>query len=163
MRSIVLCCSLCLLILMDAAELNAGIFSKGDLIQINFGPYLYHYSSDSERNSYPWFTSLEWESLSRWELGGAVFSNSYNQPSGYLYGGKRFIHGSPDEHLFLKITVGALIGYVPPHEDAIPVNKDGVGLGVIPAVGYKFKRTTTQIVILSTSGLMLTIGYDLWR
>jgi len=163
MRSILLFCSLCLFISMDAAELNAGVFSEGDLVQVNFGPYIYHYSSNPRRNPYPWFTGVEWESSSRWELGGAVFSNSYYQPCGYLYGGKRFIYGSTDENLFLKLTIGAIIGYFPPYENKIPVNKDGIGLGVVPAIGYKYKRTTIQIVILSTSALMLNLGYDLWK
>jgi hypothetical protein len=163
MRSMLLCFTLCFFILMDAAEPDAAVFSEGDLIQVNFAPYIYHYSTNPRRNPYPWFTGLEWESSSRWEVGGAVFSNSYYQPCGYLYGGKRFILGSQEEHLFLKITAGVIFGYFPPYEDKIPVNKNGVGLGIIPALGYKYKRATAQIVILSTSALMLSFGYDLWN
>ncbi len=164
MRLILLCCSLWLFVLTDAAELSAGVFSEGDLVQVNFGPYIYHYSSTPGRNPYPWFTGLEWESASRWEVGGAVFSNSYYQPCGYLYGGKRFIIlGAPDEHLFFKLTVGAIFGYFRPYENKIPVNKDGIGLGVVPTIGYKYKRATAQFVILGTSALMLNFGYDIWK
>ncbi|ACM19334.1 hypothetical protein Geob_0972 [Geotalea daltonii FRC-32] len=161
MRSVLLCFHL--VFIFGTFHAKADVFGDGDLLQLNFGPYIYHYSSTPGRNSYPWYTGLEWESASRWELGGAIFSNSYYQPSGYLYGGKRFIYGSESRHLFLKITAGAILGYVPPHEDKIPVNKNGLGLGIIPAIGYKHGRTSIQIAILSTSALMLNIGYDIWR
>ncbi len=140
---------------------HADFFTEDDRVSIIFGPVTYHYSHNPEHNSFPWFTAIEWESASRWELGGALFKNSFSQPCGYLYGGKRWIAGSPVEHVFFKLTGGALLGYVKPYENKIPANADGVGLGVIPAVGYKYQRTSTQFVILGTSGFMLTLGYDL--
>jgi hypothetical protein len=162
-RFMLIGCILSLVVLCGTANSGEGVFSEGDLIQISFGPYIHHYYSNPKHNPYPWYTSLEWESATRWEIGGAYFINSYNQPCGYLYGGKRFIYGSQDNHLFLKITAGAIIGYVSPYEDRIPVNSNGIGLGVIPAVGYKYKRVTSQIAILGISALMLNFGYDLWN
>jgi hypothetical protein len=55
------------------------------------------------------------------------------------------------------------MGYVEPHENKIPVNANGIGLGIIPTVGYKYKRATTQFVILWDEGFMLTVGYDIWK
>jgi hypothetical protein len=112
-----------------------------------------------EHNSYPWFVALEWESASRWELGGAFFRNSFHQPCGYLYGGKRWIYGSPEQHVFFKVTAGAIIGYFEPYENKLPVNDNGIGLGIIPAIGYKYRRVSTQFVVLGTSGFMITLGY----
>lgn len=163
MRQLLLCSTLCLYLLMFAARLEADVIAEGGLVQLNFGPYIQHYNSTPKHNPYPWFTGLEWESSSRWEIGGAVFSNSYYQPCGYLYGGKRFIHGTPEEHLFFKITAGVIIGYFKPYDRKIPINADGIGIGIVPAVGYKYQRFTTQIAILSTSALMLNFGYDLWK
>lgn len=163
MRQILLCSMFCLYLLLSAARLDADEIAEGGLVQLNFGPYIQHYNPNPKYNAYPWFTGLEWESPSRWEIGGAVFSNSYNQPSGYLYGGKRFIRGTPDEHLFFKITAGVIIGYFKPYDRKIPLNADGIGLGLVPAVGYKYQRFTTQIAILSTSALMLNLGYDIWK
>lgn len=163
MRRIMVSLLIGMLLCFDAPAGNAGVFAEGDLLQLNFGPYIYHYSTHPRRNPYPWYTGLEWESSSRWEIGGAVFNNSYHQPCGYLYGGKRFIYGSDDEHLFLKVTAGAIIGYFPPYEDKIPVNLNGLGLGIIPALGYKKGRATIQVAILSVSALMLNIGYDIWQ
>ncbi|OGU13402.1 MAG: hypothetical protein A2076_17285 [Geobacteraceae bacterium GWC2_53_11] len=163
MRILAISCTLFLVVLCGTARSGEGVFSEGDLVQLSFAPYIYHYNHGRNYNASPWYTGLEWESAKRWELGAAYFSNSYNQPCGYVYGGKRFIAGSPDNHLFLKITAGAILGYVHPYESKIPVNKDGIGLGIIPAVGYKYKRVTTQIAVLSMSGLMVNFGYDIWK
>ena len=55
------------------------------------------------------------------------------------------------------------MGYVAPYENKIPVNYNGLGLGIIPAVGYKYNHASTQFVILGTSGVMWTVGYDFWN
>lgn len=144
---------------VDAAEKPP----ESSLVTLIFSPYVVHYERDAEHNSYPWFVALEWESASRWELGGAFFKNSFHQPCGYLYGGKRWIYGSPEQHMFFKITAGAIIGYFEPYENNLPVNDNGIGLGIIPAIGYKYKRASTQFVVLGTSGFMITLGYDIWK
>lgn len=142
--------------------LQADVFTTGDRIQAYFAPYIYHYNYNPDHNVYPWFFGLEWESADRWEVGGALFRNSFNQPCGYLYGGKRFIYGSDDSHAFFKLTAGGLFGYVQPYDRKIPVNSNGIGLGIIPAIGYKHKRFSSQIAILGGSALMATFGYDFW-
>jgi hypothetical protein len=133
------------------------------LVAVHFSPYVVHFSNNPEHNSYPWFVALEYESASRWEIGGAYFKNSYHQPCGYLYGGKRWIFGPREQHLFLKITAGAIIGYFEPYENKLPINANGIGLGIIPAIGYKYQRANTQFVLLGTSGFMITVGYDIWK
>jgi hypothetical protein len=135
----------------------------GSLVTLHFSPYVVHFSNNPEHNSYPWFTDIEWESASQWELGGAFFINSYDQPCGYLYGGKRWIFGPREQHLFLKLTAGAIIGYFEPYENKLPINANGIGLGIIPAIGYKYQRASTQFVLLGTSGFMITVGYDIWK
>lgn len=159
MRHLLLCGALLSCLLVPAGTARGD----DDTLTLIFGPYMTHFSGQGSRNSFPWFVGLEWESSSRWEIGGAVFRNTYYQPSGYLYGGRRWLVGTPDEHLFFKLTAGALMGYVDPYERKIPVNYRGFGLGIVPAVGYQYGRASTQIVVLGVSGLMLTVGYDLWR
>ena len=148
-------------ILLKAAESDAGGGAEDDLVTLIFGPYVHHYSQSDDHNPFPWFTGIEWESAERWEVGGAFFRNSFYQPCGYLYGGKRWVWGHREDHLFFKFTAGALLGYVEPYEHKIPVNWNGIGVGIIPAVGYKYKRASTQVVLLGTSGVMLTVGYDI--
>jgi len=139
----------------DAAE--RGILTT------HFGPYIFHYDKDAHHNSLPWFVALEWETASRWEVGGSYFRNSFYQNCGYIYGGKRWIFGPTENHLFLKLTAGAILGYVKPYDNKLPINHDGIGLGIIPAIGYKYRRASTQFVVLGTSGFMLTVGYDIWK
>jgi hypothetical protein len=142
----------------------ADPLTENGLVALHFGPYVYHYDDNSRFNSYPWLVGIEWESASRWEIGGAYFRNSYYQPSGYVYGGKRWkIYGCEDSHLFFKITAGALMGYVKPYNNEIPLNANGIALGIIPVVGYKYKRASTQFVIIWNQGFLLTVGYDIWK
>jgi len=162
-RYILLCGVVLSCLLTQVTVSQADVFTEDDLITGIFGPYMQHFSPSDDHNSFPWFVGLEWETASRWEVGGAVFRNSFYQPCGYLYGGKRWILGSPDGHLFFKLTAGALMGYVAPYENKIPVNYKGLGLGIIPAVGYKYKRASTQFAVLGTSGVMWTVGYDFWK
>ena len=146
----------------NASSSHADVFAEDDHLQLFFGPYLVHYDYSPDHNNYPWFVGVEWESKSRWEVGAAYFRNSFYQPSGYVYGGKRFIYGTEDSHLFARITLGALLGYVKPFDNKIPINANGIGLGIVPAVGYKYKRTSVQCAFLGFSGLMFTVGYDVW-
>lgn len=163
MRTRLCCLMVCFCLCGNPFPALADEQPRGSLVALHFSPYVVHYEHDPEHNSYPWFTAIEWESASRWELGGAYFENSFHQPCGYIYGGKRWIFGPEDQHLFLKLTAGAIIGYFKPYENKLPLNADGIGLGIIPAIGYKYQRASTQFVILGTSGFMVTLGYDIWK
>ena len=162
MRFLAVYILVCACLAGNAPKSHADVFTEDDHLQLYFGPYLIHYDYSPEHNDYPWFTGVEWESGSRWEVGAAFFENSFYQPCGYVYGGKRFIYGSEDDHLFARITLGAILGYTKPFDKKIPVNANGIGLGIIPAVGYKYKRTSMQCAFLGLSGLMFTVGYDVW-
>ncbi|HWH49138.1 MAG TPA: hypothetical protein VN664_15155, partial [Burkholderiales bacterium] len=61
---------------------------------------------------------------------------------------------------YFKITGGPLYGYKGAYEDKIPLNSNGVGLAIIPGVGYQYQRASAQLVILGTAAVMLTFGYD---
>jgi hypothetical protein len=155
---------LCATLFTIVPRASADPSPKSGLIELYFGPYVYHYGGTYDDNSFPWLVGLEWESPSRWEVGASYFRNSHYQPSGYVYGGKRWkIYGCEDSHLFFKLTAGALLGYVKPYNHKIPINYNGIGLGVIPAVGYKYKRASTQFAFLWTEGFIVTVGYDIWR
>ncbi|PKN11971.1 MAG: hypothetical protein CVU69_09500 [Deltaproteobacteria bacterium HGW-Deltaproteobacteria-4] len=94
-------------------------------------------------------------------MGAAYFQNSFDQPSGYLYGGKRWNKNAGLNQLYFKLTAGVLLGYVDPHDRAIPLNWKGIGVGVIPVFGYQRQRVSTQIAVLGFSGVMFMFGYDL--
>ncbi|MGQ0577280.1 MAG: hypothetical protein ACT4PQ_00030 [Betaproteobacteria bacterium] len=142
---------------------HADLFAEGDHVMLQFGPYVYHRTDNPDHDSTPLLVGAEWESASRWEIGGCYFENSFHQPSVYIYGGRRWFLRSGDEGFYGKITGGLLYGYKEPHEDAIPVNYNGVGPVIIPAIGYQYQRANAQLVFLGTNGLMLTFGYDFWK
>jgi hypothetical protein len=139
------------------------VFADGDHVMLQIGPYVYHRSEGTDRNNEPLLVGAEWESASRWEIGASYFENSFYQPSMYIYAGRRWFLGSGDEGFYVKLTGGLLYGYKEPHEDAIPVNYNGVGPVLIPAFGYQYQRANAQLVFLGTNGLMLTFGYDFWK
>jgi hypothetical protein len=127
---------------------------------IQLSPYTLHFHpSDEHRNVR--LVGLEWESASHWLLGGAYFKNSFGQPSWFWYGGyrwdgSRFVKGS-----YAKIAGGAIVGYDEPYEDKIPINNDGVGFGILPAVGWQYQRFELQLNLLGTAGLMLSLNIDI--
>lgn len=134
----------------------------GERLTLLFGPYMLHFNPQSDHNDIPWFIALEWSSPAGWEAGGAWFQNSYDQPSAYLYGGRRWNRAAGEGQLFLSLTAGALLGYVKPHDDRIPVNWNGFGLGIIPAFGYQYQRASVQFATLGISGVLFLVSYDLW-
>lgn len=141
---------------------RADAADSDNRVTFQLAPYVYHYRHDPEHNNYPWLVGLEWETPESWLVGGAYFSNSFRQPSHYLYFGKRW---SPDflpDNVYLKLTGGILLGYKEPYDDKIPFNhRKGVAPGVLPALGYQADRFSIQLVPLGTAGLMAVFGFDL--
>ena len=142
---------------------HADVFADGDQVMLQAGPYVYHRNHDVAHNNKPLLVGVEWESASRWELGASFFKNSFYQPCVYIYGGKRWFLRSGDEGFYFKLTGGPLYGYKEPYENKIPLNDNGIGLAIIPAVGYQYKRANAQVVTLGSAGLILTFGYDFWK
>ena len=158
----IICCAG--MAMANAGLAPAGMFTEGDHVMLQAGPYVYHRDHDTQHNNLPLLTGVEWESASRWELGAARFVNSFNQPCAYLYAGRRwFLKDTGQQGLYIKITGGPLYGYKKPYEEKIPLNHHGVGLAILPAIGYQYGRANTQLVFLGTAALMLTFGYDFWR
>lgn len=149
------------LALLAVCESQASLFEDGDLLMVQAAPDVIHFDSDPEHADYSWLVGLEWQSPSRWLVGAAYFNNSFDQKSQYLYFGKSWPLDSISSNLYFKLTGGLLLGYKEPYEDKIPINKNGVGLGALPALGYKYGDFNVQLNLLGTAGLMFTFGYDL--
>ena len=142
---------------------RADVFTDGDQVMLQIGPLVYHRNKDEAHNNEPNLVGVEWESASRWEVGASFFKNSFFQPCVYIYGGKRWFWRSADDGFYLKLTAGPLYGYKEPYEDEIPVNDNGFGFAIIPAIGYQYKRANAQVVVLGGAGVMLSLGYDFWK
>ena len=64
---------------------------------------------------------------------------------------------------YVKLTGGLLYGYKEPYENKVPYNHNGYAPGLVPALGYKWDRWSTQVSLLGNAALMISVGYDLIR
>ena len=94
-------------------------------------------------------------------VGRNVFSNSFGQPSGYLYFGQHYADLFSVDKLFAQWTVGLLYGYKDPYEDKVPFNHNGFSPGAVLSVGWQFTREfSMQANLLGTAGMMLQMSID---
>jgi len=146
-----------------AGAAETDLLSPGDVIMIQAAPKVIHFDPSDEHVKYSWLVGVEWQRASRWLAGYSYFNNSFDQKCHYLYGGKSWPLGENNSNWYLKLTGGVIIGYKDPYEDKLPINSNGVGPVIIPALGYKFNRFNVQANLLGANGLMITVGYDLFR
>ncbi len=128
-------------------------------LQWQFSPYTYHFSySEDHENVY--MVGLERKHADGKIDGGVFFSNSFGQPSVYLYPwGHEYkgIFGQPE--LSFKWTAGLLYGYVEPYEDKVPFNYNGFSPGIVLALAYEFRPDwALQVDVLGNSGLMFQLN-----
>jgi len=151
----VLACALAVCTSSNAAEIDpdAGRW----LVQA--GVYGRHYGSRPDLNENYRFLGLEYHWPDRWLAGGAVFRNSFDQPSQMIYGGKLW---RPIEQwaplLHLKLVGGLVHGYKGEYEDNIPWNHYGLAPMILPAVGLSGKRFTSEVVFYYRAGFIVTVG-----
>ena len=126
--------------------------------EFTFSPYTHHWHSSPEHRHVV-LVALD-EQLPGGRLCGiSLFSNSFGQPTTYVYAGQQFnqLFGQPN--LFLKVTAGVLYGYVGQYQHKVPYNYHGFSPGIIPSLGYKFtEHDSVQVKLLGTAGLMFSWG-----
>jgi hypothetical protein len=126
--------------------------------EFTFSPYTLHWSNNPE-HKHVYLVALD-EQLPGGRLCGiGLFSNSFGQPSAYVYAGQQFnqLFGVPQ--LYLKVTAGIIYGYVGEYKDKVPLNFHGFSPGVIPSLGYKLtEHDSVQVKLLGTAGLMFSYG-----
>jgi tetratricopeptide (TPR) repeat protein len=133
---------------------NEATVQGWDLI---FSPYTFHFNPDKDHKPVVAIGLLKGLE-GRWLAGGAVFSNSFGQPSAYAFAGQRYLDPFGFENWYLQWTAGLLYGYVGEYEDKVPLNYKGFSPGFVPSLGYRFsKRIYGQLDLLGTSALMFTI------
>ena len=162
--AIVLAPAVAWLCLFSCASIaQADVLGEGDRVMLEAGPYVYHLVDNTGHNQWPRLIGAEYETGSHW-LGGVVsFRNSYYQNAAFLYGGKRWFIDAAEEHLYVKVGAGLVYGYKDPYANKLPINHNGYGLGIVPAVGYQFGRANVQLVSLGTAAATITFGYDFWN
>lgn len=126
--------------------------------EFTFSPYTHHWSNNPE-HKHVVLVALD-EQLPGGRLCGiSLFSNSFGQPSTYVYAGQQFNQLLGQPRLFLKVTAGIMYGYVGQYQNKVPLNHRGFSPAIIPALGYKFTdHDSVQVKLLGTAGLMFSWG-----
>lgn len=140
---------------MGAAALS------GDTWRLMVSPYSFHYSRDPAHRPVR-MIGLERQRADGYVWGGTYFSNSFGQPSAYLYGGERLNNWSAYPQLFAQWTVGVLYGYKGEFKDKVPLNHGGFSPGAVLSLGWQFTPAySAQFNVLGNSALMFQVSIDL--
>ncbi|WP_236645280.1 hypothetical protein [Aidingimonas lacisalsi] len=122
--------------------------------------YTEHFDPDPEHTEDQNLIGIELRNPDEWLAGTAWFKNSFDQPSWYFYGGKRFSLWQPsdDFELHAKLTAGLLRGYDGDKEDKIPLNDLGIAPAILPGIGARWGPVETDLLVFGGAGLMMTAG-----
>ena len=127
-----------------------------------FSPYAPHLRYSPEHSDV-WAVALERQRPDHWMAGGSFFSNSFGQPSAYLYLGKRFpaLLGQPQ--LFGQLSGGLLYGYRGQYQNKVPFNHNGFSPGALASVGWQFNQQASLTVhAVGDAAVMFQFAWD-WR
>jgi hypothetical protein len=96
-------------------------------------------------------------------LGGAAyFSNSFGQPSAYVYAGRRYFGLLGIPQWTGQWTAGLLYGYKGEYAHKVPLNHKGFAPGAVVSTGWQFSKSlSTEVHLLGDAGLMLQFSYRL--
>ncbi len=129
--------------------------NRGEIV---FSPYTHHWSQNPEHKNVVLLAAHEHLPGGRL-CGMSVFSNSFGQPSAYVYVGQEYDKLFGQSKLYLKVTAGILYGYVGEYKDKVPLNAHGFSPAIIPALGYHLtERDSLQVQVLGTAGVVLAYG-----
>jgi hypothetical protein len=124
-------------------------------------PYAPHYRP-SEEHQDVWAIGLERQRADQWLAGASFFSNSFGQPSGYVYLGRRYPGLLDVEPLFFQWSAGLMYGYVGKYKSKVPLNVNGFSPGALVTLGWQFSpKVSFAAHALGDAGLMFQFGYDL--
>jgi hypothetical protein len=124
-------------------------------------PYTFHYSRDPNHRPV-WMLGFERQRSDDLLWGACYFSNSFGQPSGFVYGGQRLFEFSPWPQLFAQWSAGLMYGYKGEYQDKVPFNHRGFSPGVVLAMGWQFTpRYSAQVNVLGNSAAMFQVTLDL--
>jgi hypothetical protein len=134
-----------------------------DRLSLMYSPFTHHYSP-SDEHRYVWMVGLERERNDGRLSGITYFSNSFGQPSTYIFPwGQSYRNIGGIQGLFAKWSGGMLYGYVAPYENKVPLNVKGFSPAIIPSIGYEKQGYGSQLNWLGTAGLMLQFNIPLGR
>ncbi len=126
--------------------------------ELSVSPYTHHWRYSTEHK--PVLMVALHEHLPGGRLCGvSLFSNSFGQPSAYVFLGQEFDQLLGVPQLSLKLTAGILYGYVGRYQRKVPMNHNGFSPAVIPSIGYRLSsRDSLQLEVLGTAGVMFSFA-----
>jgi hypothetical protein len=158
--AIFLCCGVPLVSAADSdSPVNAAV-GPGHW-RLLAAPYSYHFAPSAEHKPV-WAIGVERQRSDGWLAGASYFSNSFGQPSSYLYVGHQWqgLFGQPQ--LLAQASGGLMYGYRPPYEDKVPFNHNGFSPGALLSLGWQFNRQwAANVHLLGFAGLMFQVSYEL--
>ena len=123
-------------------------------------PYAPHIRPSNEHSDV-WAIGLERQRADNWLAGGSFFSNSFGQPSGYLYLGKRFPSLMGHPQLFGQLSGGLMYGYRGKYQNKVPFNHNGFSPGALASIGWQFNREVSLTVhAVGDAAVMFQFGWD---
>ena len=133
---------------------------SGDIWRVMGSAYTFHFSRNPNHR-HVYMLGLEKQDADKIIVGGTAFTNSFGQPSAYLYVGQRFDKLTSHDPLFVQVTAGLLYGYKPPYENKVPFNYKGFSPGAVLSVGWQFTpMVSAQVNFLGNSALMFQVSAD---
>lgn len=129
-----------------------------------YGVHTIHLNPDPQHVNRNHMLNLEYQSSAHRRFfgadralwGGVLVNNSFGQPSQYVYWGQMW---DVNSWLYAKATVGLLHGYKGQFRDKIPFNQLGVAPVIIPSLGLRWGRFSTETVFLGLNAVKFTVGY----
>ncbi len=129
--------------------------------RLAMSPYTSHYRPSDEHQAV-WAVALERQRRDGWLAGASRFSNSFGQPSAYVYVGRRFDGLLSLPTLYGQVSAGLLYGYRGRFEDKVPLNTNGFAPGALVTLGSQFtRRASVAAHFLGDAGVMLQLSWDL--
>jgi hypothetical protein len=124
-------------------------------------PYTQHWRYSPEHR-YVWAVGAERQRDDGWLAGASYFSNSFGQPSAYVYLGERYTGALGQPQLLLQWSAGMLYGYKGPYKHKVPLNVDGFSPGALVSAGWRFDRQSSiSLHLLGDAGVMVQMSYEL--
>ncbi|WP_211473481.1 ABC transporter ATP-binding protein [Collimonas humicola] len=130
--------------------------TSNDYWELKISPYTYHYQYSPEHKDVV-LIGIEHHRSDQWFIGGALFSNSFGQPTGTAYMGYTWDRLFGQSALYAKLGVGLMYGYVGKYKDKVPLNYNGLSPILVPAAGWKItSRDAIDVSLLGIAGLLFS-------
>ncbi len=139
----------------EDAGRGSGWKVSGWGIQTSF--YTKHWDPEPDHTDHQHLIGPELYFENDYLVGLAIFQNSFDQPSQFLYIGKTWPLFK-SRFFYFKLVGGLLHGYKEPYEDKIPLNGLGVAPAILPSFGFRYKWFMTEVQIAGTAAITITGG-----